>query len=560
MQDDAGEWVRVPHSPNKPRSMSEGGESAPLKSIQQQNRTQRAHSMQQQYHAAPQNQHFSPQGKKQQRKTIASAAMQMLKNDEQIYHAINEQVQALTAQLSAKGIDENNRKSLKKELIRLKLEINAYEERMVRDFLKRNICEASRNRLIATSNTLFAQQEMLEMERRLTTEQFDSYVQSILRAQHAEKRKEIKSGEELLETRRVRGRSEDFLIAENKVLRAQNEMLTINEIFVTGEFNEYVRALLRTQYEKKSAEVKSLDIQAKELEIIEVSEVLDNKELDTTKRKELEIKLLTLNRHTKESELSKIEEGVKLTSLSPSDLECVPLEADILRKQIEIIEKELHLKEQNVPPSKDGSCVLELAQLKKEVEFLEKRKQYIQIKWQLKNEELINGERVRLEMNFAFLQVELLMHQKGAEESQGLLGILNFHKRTYKEMERIERIFRKDQEMSRLSDRSKVGVYPLQNYTKYELSKKYQELYNKIRQNTIERFIDKEKMINELVERVNERGDATAPLLLSDGQQCLFGIKEIIDQYAFDQFLEREQMPSETMKEMKTEYWGAKER
>ena len=433
------EWVSVPtgrlsnvtQALNKPRSMSEGGENATLQSIRQQTRTQRAYSMQ------------------------TPAEIQPQKNEEQICRAYSAQIKTLSEQLGMEGVNEQSRKALKKELLRLKLEISAYEERTVQGFLRGSIMETSRNRLVAEGASLRAQREMLEIEYRLATEQFDPYVQSILSAHHVVKREEIERGEELIETTRTRGGSEDFLMAENKVLRAQNEVLTIEGSLVGKQFNTYVKALLRTHCEKKTAEVKYLDIQAKELEIIEIDEVLENDRLSNTERSRLEVKSLTLKWHLKKYELSKLEKAMEsmtlsqsgAVSLSQSGAECLPLEADILSKQIRMIEIEGGFKTQTVPSGNEESWTLELEQLIKDVEFLGKRKKYVEIRWQLKNVEFTKSEQIRLETTFAFLQVELLMSQKSGEESTDLKNILDHHKRAYERMQTIEGHFREDQKM-----------------------------------------------------------------------------------------------------------------
>ncbi len=537
------------HQSRKLRSKSEGGEKPSTQLIQEKSNVRLANSMNVGH----------PQMQMHQRKGVQQLnLMQPPVYAKQLPHSPQQQY-----------LKQPPSSPVQAELkqIQLKLENNENEIKKVEGFLKGSIRETSRNRLLAEGAVLCAQREMLEMEWSLAIKQCDAYVQEILKTQQTVKIEEIKKEEELLEETRVRAGSEDILKAENKVLRAQNEMLTIEGVLVGKKFNEYVRTLLCTQYEKKETEVKILDIHAKELEIIEIDEVLEKAHLIDTERSTFEIKSLALKWHVKKYELFEIEDALKTTSLSQRETESLPLEADILRKEIRIVRINHHFKTQKDHSDEGAPLKLELGQLEKDIGFLAKRKQYVQIKYQLRDMQLKKSERIKLETNFAFLQVKLLMSKKSGGESTDLKNILDHHERAYERMQTIEGYFLEDQNQRIFaaslanSARNRAGIFPLHNCTKYNLSIQYRELFIQIRRNTIHRFLDREKMINELECVMKTRNHTLHESLpLNEEQQCLFGINELTDFESLKQFLEREQISTEAILSMKKECWGAKER
>lgn len=549
------DWVDVEYVPahferQKPRSMSEGNGSGGIRPAQQfvssnvpQNRM--SHSLQ-------------------------NYTESLQRNAEQQYFALENRIKLISEQLKTQGIDERTRKELRKELVDLKIQATECDEIKTKNFLKGPIRQSTRDRLEAFCLLLAVQREALVLKYFLITEQFNPYVESILTRQHAIKSEDIAYEENLLSQTRQRSGSEEILMSENKVLRAQKEQLMIENAISLNKFSPYVKQLLDTQYIKEAAKFEDLNVRVKELEIIEIEDVLKDPQLGDKERKELEVKLLTLKWHIKNNELVKIEKTIKSPDFASLDDECIFIDADILRTEVRMIEIDGKIKTQNMPSEQKGLLLEELERLKIAVQFLEIKKQYISIHRKLKTEPLQKGEQIRLEMNFAFLQSKLLINCKKKDEAEEMLSVLDSYKATYKEMERIEGLFRKDQEMrfsteSSASAGGRVGdsgdIFILKNYIKYYLAKKYQELFNQIRRNTIERFLNRESMLKELGVAAREWFDIHHEhFVLTPEQYSLFGTKELTSRESLDQFLVREQIAQETIEGMKREYWCVKER
>lgn len=544
------DWVDVNPKVQKPRSMSEGNGGGGIKPVQQFTSSK-----------APQN---------RMSHSLQNYTESLQRSAEQQYLALESRIKLISAQLNTQGMDERTRKELRKELFELKIQATECDEIKTKNFLKGHVRKSTRDRLEAFCLLLAVQREALVLKYLLITEHLSPYVESILTKQHAIKSEDIAYEQNLLSGARQRSGSEEILMSENKILRAEKEQLMIERAISLKEFSPYVKELLNTQYTSGVAKFEDLNVHIKELEIIEIEDVLKDPGLGEQERKILEVKSLTLQLDVKKSELSKVEKSIRLGNFSPKDAECIFINADILKNKIKIIESEKHLKEGTSPPGQERLSPIELEQLENEVHFLETQKQYIQIRWKLKNEELTKGEQIRLEMNFAFLQNELLADCEKEDEAERMLTNLRCHKRDCKEMERIEGLFRKDQETRTSSESSartdsrvdaSGDIFVLKNYIKHYLAKKYQELFNQMRRNTIEHFFNRESILKELGVAATEWfGAHHEHFVLTPQQYSLFGTKELTSPESLEQLLTREKISQETIEDMKREYWCVKER